>query len=70
MDTEKDHDEEDGGDNPCGDGHKHHPAIYWKIHKDGAGYQCPVKQPRKLELETQQDMLRSIQEKHDKVLNE
>lgn len=57
MDTEQDHDEEDGGDNPCSDGHKHHPAIYRKHHEDGAGYQCPVKQPVKLELETQQDML-------------
>lgn len=48
----EDEQEEDGGEHPESDGHKHHPAICWCVHEDGAGYQRPVDQPQELQHET------------------
>jgi len=45
----QDHEEEDGGEDPQGDGHKHHKAVRWQQRVGGAGDQRPVEQPQKLE---------------------
>lgn len=44
LGAEQDHEEEDGGEDPQGDGHKHHKAIRWQRCVGGAGYQCPMEQ--------------------------
>lgn len=48
LGAEQDHEEEDGGEDPQSDSHKHHPAIRWQHRVGGAGYQRPLEQPRNL----------------------
>lgn len=49
MEAEQDHEEEDGGEDPQSDGHKHHPTVCRHPRVGGAGYQRPVEQTQKLE---------------------
>lgn len=49
LGAEQDHEEENGSEDPQGDGHKHHPAVCRPHSVEGAGYQRPLDQPRELE---------------------
>lgn len=48
MDAEQDHEEEDGGEDPQSDGHKHHPSVCWYVCVSCTGYQRPVEQTQNL----------------------
>lgn len=53
MEAAEDEHEEDGGEDPEGDGHEHHPAVHRRAHEDGAGDQRPVDQAQELQPDTE-----------------
>lgn len=67
LGAEQDHEEEDGGEDPQSDSHKHHPTIRWHHRVVGAGYQRPVEQPQKLEGRQRESKMHQRDEERDKV---
>lgn len=49
LGAKQDQEEEDGGEDPQGDGHKHHPAERCHQRVGRAGYQRPLDEPQDLE---------------------